>query len=397
MTESEMVLKGSIVKLYPNKEQIIMLNQMFGNDRKVWNLLLDCLNTRHESNPNLYLLSAYDMDYLIKCLKQEYPYLRFSDSSSLQVIAQNLYDAFVAFFKHIRKHPRFHSKNSAKQSYTGKSTGFKVLDENHVKLPKLGIVRTSKTDVFINHKIKRYTVSLKPNGNYYLSVIFESKSQTFKKTGKMVGIDINLENFLATSDGVIIPFDIKNKIKYLDNKIALEQRKLARRRKLAQIEIAFDKENHPDNVKTLFDFSDYIKQRHFVGKLFAKRTNIITDFLHKQSTSLIKRYDVIVIENLNLKRLLKNHHLAKSFTEHSIGKFIAMLEYKCKLYGKTLIKVNPKNTSRICSACGVKNNNFNQLTTNEWLNTREWICPACGTKHNRDVNAAKNILKRGLI
>lgn len=397
MEKSEMVLKGSIVKIYPNQRQIIILNQMFGNDRKVWNLLLDCLNARHKNNSDLYLLSAYDMNYLISRLKQEYPYLRFSDSSSLQVIAQNLHDAFVTFFKHIRKHPRFHSKNSTKQSYTGKSTGFKVLDKNHVKLPKLGVVRTSKTNVFINHKIKRYTVSLKPNGNYYLSVIFESKSQTFKRTGKVVGIDINLENFLATSDDIIIPFDIKDKIKHLDKKISLEQRKLARRKRLSKIKIAFDKENHPDNVRTLFDFSDYMKQRYFVGKLFAKRTNIITDFLHKQSTALVKHYDVIVIENLNLKGLLKNHHLAKSFNEHSIGKFIAMLEYKCELYGKTLIKVNPKNTSRICSACGAKNDNFNQLTTNEWLSTREWICPACGAKHNRDVNAAKNILRRGLI
>ena len=133
-----------------------------------------------------------------------------------------------------------------------------------------------------------------------------------------------------------------------------------------------------------------------MAKLKNRVANQRLDYLHKITTKLVKDYDVIVVEKLNTNGMLKNHHLSRSIVNAAWSKLVSLLDYKCTWYGKQLIIVDPKNASRICSNCGKKNHNFDKLTQQEWLDTREWGCPNCQTHHDRDVNAAKNILARGL-
>ena len=164
-----MTIKGIKFRLYPNETQKDKLLQMFGNDRFVWNQMLAMVKERYSNNPNSNFVSEYGMDYLLKPLKQEYSFLKESDSSSLQVANHNLDQSFKMLFKHRGGYPKFKSRHSAKQSYTGKAK-ISVIARRRIKLPKLGSLRTSKINQLKDCKIKRYTVSLESTGKYYLSL-----------------------------------------------------------------------------------------------------------------------------------------------------------------------------------------------------------------------------------
>lgn len=183
-------IKGVKLRLYPNKQQQAQLWKMFGNDRRVWNLMLDMAKERYNNNPKSKFVGEYGMNYLLKQLKQEYPYLKDSDATSFLVVSHNLDQAFKMLFKHRGGYPRFKSRKSAKQSYTGRST-CSVLAKRRVKLPKLGSIRTSKTSQLKGCKIKRYTVSYDTTGRYYLSLIVDDPNiNPLEKTGAVVGIDM---------------------------------------------------------------------------------------------------------------------------------------------------------------------------------------------------------------
>lgn len=204
-----------------------------------------------------------------------------------------------------------------------------------------------------------------------------------------------MSDLIITSDGIkhdTICFD-----KDMQAKLRLHERKLARRLHKAKVEIAFDRYKKVLFPRTkLTQFPRYQAERKTVAKLKNRVANQRLDYLHKITTKLVKDYDVIVVEKLNTNGMLKNHHLSRSIANAAWSKLVSLLDYKCTWYGKQLIIVDPKNTSRICSNCGKKNHNFDKLTQQEWLDTREWGCPNCQTHHDRDVNAAKNILARGL-
>ena len=386
------MLKGNKLRIYPTKQQCDDLNCMFGNDRFIWNQMLNMLNERYQNNHHAYFLTTYELNYLLKQLKVEYPFLKISDSSSLQVTNDNLVKAFQHFFKKISGKPRFHSRKASKQSYTGKSI-ITIVGKHYLKVPKLGYVKCSDTSCISGHLIKRYTVSLAPTGKYYLAVNYECENQAFKKTDKVVGIDLNASELAIFSNGTHVPsLDTKD----LETELRLAQRKLSRRYQRAKRLIQYDQQYHKDNVRELTDFPNYQKQRHYVAKLHAKIANKRNDYLHKLTTYLVKHFDKIVIEDLKVSNMLKNHHLAHQIASQSWYELRRQLTYKCNWYGKKLIVVSPHNTSRICSQCGQKNANFDNLTTNQWLAVRQWICPHCGAVLNRDVNAAINILNKGL-
>ena len=176
----------------------------------------------------------------------------------------------------------------------------------------------------------------------------------------------------------------------------IEQRKLSRRYERAKVERAHDKIACPDNVRGLTDFPNYQRQRRYVARLNAKIRHKRHNYLQQVTTWLVRHYDTIVIEDLKVSNLVKNHHLARKIEHQSWYEFRRELEYKCAWYGKQLIVVSPKNTSRICSKCGKKNHQFDELDTNQWLSTRQWDCPYCDAHHDRDINAANNILNKGL-
>ena len=380
------MLKGIKLRLYPNAKQQDQLAQMFGNARFIWNIMLDMAKARYKNNPSSQFVNEYGMNYLVKQLKAEYPFLKESDSSSLQVSNHNLTQAFKMLFKHQGGYPKFKSRHSAKQSYTGKAV-FHILAKRRVQLPKLGSIRTSKTNRLNGCRIKRYTVSLEPTGKYYLSLMVDDPNiRPLEKTGAVVGIDMGVADLAITSDGYKYP---KFTTPYLDHKVVESQSKFSKRKQRDLIRVRQWNHNHKDTKIELDDYSNWQKARQQKARYQTKIANKRKDYLHKITTELVKSYDVIVIEDLKTKNLLKNHHLAKSIANNSWYLFREMLEYKCKWYGKQLVVVSPDYTSQICSNCGYHSGK-------KPLDIREWTCPQCGSNHDRDINASINILNRGL-
>ena len=383
---AQTIVKGVKLRLYPNAKQRDQLTQMFGNNRFIWNQMLAMAKERYRNNPSSSFVNEYGMNYLVKSLKKEYPFLKESDSSSLQVSNHYLAQSFKMLFKYCGGYPKFKSRRSVKQSYTGKST-CKVIAKRRIKLPKLGSIRTSKTNQLEGLKIKRYTVALEPTGRYYLSLVVDDLNiQSLEKTGAVVGIDMGVADLAITSDGYKY---LKFTTPYLDNKVTEAQSRFSKRKQRALVRVRQWNHNHKTFKEELDDYSNWQKARIAKSRYQAKIANKRKDYLHKITTELVKSYDVIVIEDLRTKNLLKNHHLAKSISNQSWRMFREMLEYKCDWYGKQLITVKPNYTSQVCSNCGYHSGK-------KPLDVREWTCPKCNTYHDRDINAAVNILNRGL-
>ena len=382
------MLKGVKLRLYPNAKQKDQLTQMFGNVRFVWNIMLNMANERYQNNPSSSFVNEYGMNYLLKRLKQEYPFLKESDSRSLLVSNHNLAQSFKMLFKHQGGHPKFKSRKSTKQSYTGDSShGCYSIAKRRIRLPKIGSIKTSKTGRLEGLKIKRYTVTLEPTGRYYLSLMVDDPNiQPLDPTGAVVGIDMGVADLAITSDGYKYPKFITP---YLDNKVTEAQSKFSKRKHRALVKVRQWNHNHKTVKHGLEDYTNWQRARQQKARYQAKVANKRKDYLHKITTELVRSYDVIVIEDLKTKNLLKNHCLAKSITNNSWYLFREMLEYKCKWYGKQLVVVSPNHTSQICSNCGYHSGK-------KPLEIREWTCPKCGTHHDRDINASINILNRGL-
>lgn len=380
------MIKGIKLRLYPNAKQRDQLTQMFGNDRFIWNIMLEMAKTRYKNNPSAKFINGYGMDYLIKPLKKEYPFLKESDATSLQVSNKNLDQAFKMLFKHKGGYPKFKSRRSAKQSYTGKST-VKVITRRYLKLPKLGYIKTSKTGQLEGLKIKRYTVILEPTGRYYLSLIVDDPNiQSLEKTGAVVGLDMGVADLAITSDGRKYRTFKSN---WYEKQATKWQSKFSKRKDRAMVRVRQWNHNHKMAKQELDDYQNWQRARQQKVRYQTKIANQRKDYLHKITTELVRSYDVIVIEDLRTKNLLKNHSLAKSISNASWYLFREMLEYKCKWYGKKLIKVSPNYTSQICSNCGFHSGS-------KPLQIREWACPKCEAHHDRDINAAVNILNKGL-
>ncbi|GAF37418.1 RNA-guided endonuclease TnpB family protein [Lentilactobacillus farraginis] len=379
------VVKGIKLRLYPNQPQINLLWQMFGNDRFVWNHMLAMANQRYENNPASRFIGEYDMNYLLKPLKKEYPFLKLSDATSFLVVDHNLATSFQNLFQHRGGHPRFKSRRSAKQAYTGRSTCF-VEAKRRLKLPKIGSIRTSKTGRLANGKIKRYTISHDATGRYYISLQVETEVHDLPKTNQQVGLDLGVADLAIDSTGV--KYGTFN-ARWLEKQAQRWQAKFSRRKHQATVAMRQWNHHHKLLKMELNDYQNWQRAKMTKARYQAKIANQRKDYLHKLTTALVRKYDVIVIEDLKTKNLMRNHHLAKAIANASWYQFRVMLEYKCDWYGKQLVVVSANNTSRICSACG--HNGGAKL-----LAIREWTCQKCQTHHDRDINAAVNILKRGL-
>ncbi len=385
------MLKGIKIRLYPNENQKDKLWQMFGNNRFVWNQMLGMAKQRYQNNPSSQFINGYQMDALLKRLKQEYPFLKDSDSSSLQIVNHNLDQAFKMLFKHRGGYPQFKSRRTAKQAYTGKST-ISVVAKRYLKLPKLGVIKSSKTNQLTNCKIKRYTVSHDATGRYYLSLQLEApKPLSLPKTGKKVGIDVGIADLAISSDGE--KFGTFN-AKWLERQALVWQSKYAKRKYLATIAQRQWNHNHKTVKEELDDYQNWQRARKQKARYQQRIANKRKDYLHKLTTNLVKKYDVIVIEDLKVKNLQKNHHLAKSIANASWYQFRAMLEYKCAWYGKKLVTVKPNLTTQTCHQCGFVMGKHG--SSKIVLGEEEWTCPKCGIHHDRDINAAVNILNKGI-
>ena len=366
-----MVLRHKSYKfrLYPNEGQKQLFAKTFGCSRAIWNMMLaDKIKHYKETKETLYNTPAQ--------YKKKFPWLREVDSFALCNVQLNLQTAYKNFFRSGFGFPKF-KKKSHRQSYkTNNNNGSIALENGHVKLPKVGWVRV-KAHRQINGIIKSATISMTPTGKYYVSILCETEIAPLPKTNSSVGIDLGISDFaiLSTGEKMTNPRFLTS----LSKKLANEQKCLSRRALVAKKE-----------GRKLSDSKNYQKQRIKVAKIHEKIVNMRRDFLHKLSTNLIKNHDVICIEDLSSKNLMKNRKLAKSIGDVSWSEFVRMLEYKSSWYEKQVSKISRwYPSSQICSDCGFSSGK-------KPLSIREWICTNCGSHHDRDINASINILNEGL-
>ena len=359
--------KSFKIRIYPNKEQQALINKTFGCTRFVYNFMLN-LKQKLYKNFNINLNFACISKVLTE-LKKHKLWLKEVDAIALQQCLKDLDYAYQKFFINVSGYPKFKSKRDKNSYRTNSKTIF--LDQNNykIKIPKIGWIKFKDKYKFNNLiQICNITISKNSSGKYFASILAEIDIETFAKTKKSCGIDLGLKDFCILSDGT--KFKNPKFLEHSEKQLRLLQKSLSRK---------------------IYGSKNYLKSKIKLAKFHEYIANCRKDFLHKISIFLVKEYDVICAETLQIKNMLKNHKLAKAVSDVSWHEFCRQLEYKCLWYDKKFVKIDTYfASSQICSNCGFKNINIKDLSV------REWICPECGEYHDRDINAAKNILNQGL-
>lgn len=354
-------------RIYPNKTQQKQLVQTFGNCRFVYNYYLAKKIELYKNKKEK--LTFYQCCSDLTMLKKELDWLKISDKFALQNALRDLDRAYQNFFNKRAGYPKYKSKKTHRYSYrTSYSNNNIEIMYSHIKLPKLGCVKF-RDKMAIEGRILNATISQEPSGKYYCSICCtDVETKKLPKTNKDVGIDLGIKDFAITSDGV----KIQNP-KYLSKSLE----------KLAKLQKELSRKTRGG--------SNWNKARIKVAKAYEKVSNQRKDFLQKLSTELVKNYDTICLEDLKIKEMMQNKQLSREIGDASWSEFVIMLTYKADWYGKKVVKVDRfYPSSQICNCCNYKNGEIKDLSI------RQWECPVCHTKHDRDINAAINILNEGL-
>lgn len=356
------ILKAYKCRIYPDQKQTECLNQTFGCVRVIWNQLVQ--------NFNAYGTEEFKEKFSEKEIKSnpDLFFLKDVSAASLQQKRMDFNETKSQFFNPKRKvklgRMKF-KKKQGKQSYRLPNQKFKLdQDASLIQLEKIGKVKIV-LDRKINGDLRSVTVSKTPTNKYYVSILVKTNANLLPTQGRMVGIDVGLKDLFITSDG-----DVVNNPRWFrenQSKLAKAQRHLSRKKKGS---------------------NRYEKQRLKVAKCHEGIANQRSYFIHNMTASLVRNYDVIVTEDLNIAGMKKSN-LGKSISDASWSEFIRQLEYKSSWYGRTFIKIDRfYPSSQICSSCGHKDGK-------KELHVREWKCYNCGAEHDRDLNAAINILVKG--
>ena len=373
------MLRAIKVRLYPNKEQEQKINKTFGCYRFVYNHMLALKQeayNKDKTNLGLCELSKYLLGTLRK--DEQYAWLKEENSQVLQQAIRQMLSAYNNFFKQHKGFPKFKSKKDRQSALFPINAISKcnTFETRHISLTKqLKKIKFRCSDSYLrmlqkyNKNIKSATLSKSKSGKYFLSILVEMEDTELKKfehTNKQVGIDLGVKDFVITSDGEV--FENKHFLKKEEKKMKRLQRQLSRKVKGS---------------------NNREKQRVKIAKLYERMTNKKEAYIHFVVNELLSHYDSIFMEDLNVQGMLRNHNLAKAIQEVGFYKFNEILTNKALVNNKQVVSVDRfYPSSKTCSVCGYKKEDLK-------LSDRSWVCPQCGTKHDRDINAAVNILLEG--
>ena len=382
-----LIHRGYKYRAYPNCRQGVKFAGTFGCCRFVYNRCL-------EQKKNVYAsekrnVSQYELMRAVTQWRSEEDtaWLADCDSMALQEAVKDLNKAFKNFFEKRAGYPKFRKKSST-QSYRtrNQSNGIRIVDKNHIHLPVIGTLKT-KVSRMPKGRILNATITKTPSGKYFISLCVEEEVEPKPNSGCMTGIDVGLKEFYTDSNGNTV--DNPRTLKEYEQKLRREQRSLARMIE-ANI-LKRDAKGRPVWKRPLSECKNIRKQRVKIARIHEKITDTRNDFLHKTANRLAEENAFIAVEDLNVTGMVKNHRLAKAISDVSWSRFFTLLDYKAFEHGCVVVKVPTfYPSSQTCSVCGHKNPEVKDLSV------RSWVCSVCGSRHDRDGNAATNILNKGL-
>ena len=354
-------------RIYPNNSQIVLIEKTFGCSRFIYNKMLNDKIEYYKKTKELLKITPASY-------KKEYEWLKEVDSLALCNAALNLDCAYKAFFTKQNDKPKYKSKHNKHKSYTTNNVNNNIkvnFIDSTITLPKLGSVKCKYHRLIPNdYTVKAVTVSKSPTNKYYVSILTEYEYEIpyrILDTNKSIGLDYSSSSLYVDSNGNSV--NMPHYYRLLEERLAKQQRKLSH---------------------MVLHSNNWYKQQNRINKIHEKITNQRKDYLHKLSTNLINSYDYIALEDINLKNISQSLHLGKSTDDNGFGMFRQFLSYKAELNGTNIIKVDKfYPSSKTCHICNYKKIDLK-------LSDRAWTCPICHTTHNRDYNAAINILKEGL-